>query len=140
MIVYDGLKRDFLQSVDNDTIALEIEENILQKMGRHTVKNEFISWDNSMQYMYKVMNDPEIPEDAGIAIEYNIPPTSKRVDFMISGYDIDGRPGMVIIELKQWSSCPSSGATGQTDIWPGSMTYWRYAAPRITTWKVWTMR
>ena len=103
MIVYDGLKRDFLQSVDNDTIALEIEENILQKMGRHTVKNEFISWDNSMQYMYKVMNDPEIPEDAGIAIEYNIPQTSKRVDFMISGYDIDGRPGMVIIELKQWS-------------------------------------
>lgn len=103
MIVYDGLKRDFLKSVDNDTIALEIEENILQKMGRHTVKNEFISWDNSMQYMYKVMNDPEIPEDAGIAIEYNIPQTSKRVDFMISGYDIDGRPGMVIIELKQWS-------------------------------------
>lgn len=102
MIVYDGLKRDFLYSVENDTIAMEIERNILEKMGKHTVANEFRSWDNSMQYMYKVMNDPEIPADAGVAIEYNIPQTSKRVDFMISGYDINGKPGLVIIELKQW--------------------------------------
>lgn len=83
MIVYDGLKSDFLRSVENDTIALEIEKNILAKMGRHTASNEFISWDNSMQYMYKVMNDPNIPNNVGVAIEYNIPQTSKRVDFMI---------------------------------------------------------
>lgn len=73
MIVYDGLKNDFLHSVENDTIALEIEKNILEKMGKHTVANEFLSWDNSMQYMYKVMNDPDIPSNAGVAIEYNIP-------------------------------------------------------------------
>ena len=103
MIVYDGLKRDFLRSVECDTIAMEIEHNILSKMGRHTASNEFLSWYNSMQYMYKVMNDPEIPDDAGIAIEFNIPQTAKRVDFMISGYDEDGKPGMVIVELKQWS-------------------------------------
>ena len=103
MIVYDGLKCDFLHSVEADTIALEIEQNILAKMGKHTAKNEFVSWDNSMQYMYKVMNDPEIPADAGVAIEYNIPQTAKRVDFMVSGYDAAGNPGMVIVELKQWS-------------------------------------
>ncbi len=103
MIVYDGLKRDFLHSVEGDTIALEIERNILAKMGKHTAQNEFQSWDNSMQYMYKVMTDPDIPEDAGIAIEYNIPQTAKRVDFMITGYDEGGNPGMVIVELKQWS-------------------------------------
>lgn len=32
MIVYDGLKSDFLYSVDNDTIALEIEQNILKSL------------------------------------------------------------------------------------------------------------
>ncbi len=103
MLVYDGVKSDFVKSVENDTIALEIEQNIFKKMGKHTVSNEFISWDNSMQYMYKVMNDPDIPNDAGVAIEYNIPQTAKRVDFMISGYDNNHNPGMVIIELKQWS-------------------------------------
>ena len=103
MIVYDGVKSDFLHSVEADTIALEIQQKILEKMGKKTVANEFLSWENSMQYMYKVMNDPEIPEDAGIAIEFNIPQTAKRVDFMVSGYDSVGTPGMVIVELKQWS-------------------------------------
>ena len=102
MIVYDGTKQDFLNSVDTDSIAEEIRENILRKMGRHTSENEYRSWVNSMQYMYNTMNDPEIPCDAGVAIEFNIPQTAKRVDFMISGYDENGNPGMVIIELKQW--------------------------------------
>ncbi len=104
MIVYDGLKTDFLQSVENDSIAIEIEENILAKMGRHTGKAEFRSWENSLTYMYKVLNDQEIPKDAGVAIEFNIPQTAKRVDFMISGYDKENRSNMVIVELKQWES------------------------------------
>ena len=102
MIVYNGQKEDFLRSVEMDTLANEIEENVLAKLGRHTVMNEFMSWVNSYQYMYKVMNDPQIPSNAGIAIEYNIPQTAKRVDFMISGYDAADHPGMVIVELKQW--------------------------------------
>lgn len=102
MIVYDGLKTDFLSSCENDSIAIEIEENILAKMGRHTPKSEFRSWENSLNYMYKVLNDDDIPPDAGVAIEFNIPQTAKRIDFMISGYGRDNEPGMVIIELKQW--------------------------------------
>ena len=48
MIVYDGLKTDFLKSCENDSIAIEIEENILNKLGRHTPKAEFRSWENSL--------------------------------------------------------------------------------------------
>ena len=87
MIVYDGQKKDFMGDVDNDAIANIIEQKILQKMGKHTPENEFRSWVNSLGYMYRVMNDPDIPDNAGVAIEYNIPQTSKRVDFIISGYD-----------------------------------------------------
>ena len=65
MIVYDGLKTDFLKSVESDSIALEIERNIMEKMGRKTPSAEFTSWENSLDYMYKVMNDSEIPDDAG---------------------------------------------------------------------------
>jgi len=104
MIIYEGLKSDFLQSCEKDTIAIEIRQNVLDRMGRHTPANEFMSWENSMNRMYVVMNDPDIPQDAGVAIEYNIPQTAKRVDFMVSGYDINKQPGMVIIELKQWNS------------------------------------
>ena len=104
MIVYEGIKSDFLQSVESDTIAMEIEENVLTKLGRHTAKSEFRSWENSLEYMYKVLNDNDIPTDAGVAIEYNIPQTSKRVDFLISGYDQNNKQGAVIVELKQWDS------------------------------------
>ena len=104
MIVYDGLKTDFLSSCENDSSAIEIEENILAKLGRHTSKSEFRSWENSLNYMYKVLNDDGIPSDAGVAIEFNIPQTSKRIDFMISGYGQDSEPEMVIVELKQWET------------------------------------
>ena len=104
MIVYEGTKTDFLKSCESDSIAIEIETNILNKMGRHTPKSEFNSWEHSLDYMFKVMVDDEIPKDAGIAIEFNIPQTSKRVDFMISGYDNNGDPGMIIVELKQWET------------------------------------
>ncbi len=102
MLVYDGTKTDFLRSVEQDTIAFEIEQNIYEKMNRHTARNEFRAWENSLEYMYKVLNDNGIPEDSGIAIEYNIPQTSKRVDFLISGYDNDENGNVVIVELKQW--------------------------------------
>ncbi|SCX17597.1 hypothetical protein SAMN02910339_02453 [Lachnospiraceae bacterium YSD2013] len=115
MIVYDGLKTDFLQSVEDDSIAMQIEANILAKMGRHTSKSEFRSWENSLSYMYRVLNDDEIPSDAGIAIEYNIPQTSKRVDFMISGYDDKDAANMVIVELKQWEELDSVSAVSSVD-------------------------
>jgi hypothetical protein len=102
MIVYSGVKREFLTAVEQDSIAAEIEENIYNKMHRKTAQNEFRSWENSLEYMYKVLNDSAIPDNSGIAIEYNIPQTSKRVDFIISGYGENQDSNVVIIELKQW--------------------------------------
>ena len=54
-----------------------------------------------MQYMRGVLSDNEIPDNTGIAIEYNIPPTGCRIDFMMSGFN-KNNSNVVIIELKQW--------------------------------------
>ena len=102
MIVYSGTKTDFLTAVEEDSIAEEIERNIYEKMHRSTGRSEFRSWENSLEYMYKVLNDGGIPDNSGVAIEYNIPQTSKRVDFIVSGYCDKGIPHAIIIELKQW--------------------------------------
>ena len=102
MLVYSGIKTDFLKSVEEDTIAEEIKQTILDKMGRRTQKSEFASWENSLKNMYIVMNDPNIPNDSGVAIEYNIPQTAKRVDFIVTGYDESDNPSVIVIELKQW--------------------------------------
>lgn len=102
MIVYDGIKTEFLNSVMNGTIAEEVRQRIHEKMGRTTPKSEFDSWKNSLTRLYLVLSDASIPDHAGIAIEYNVPQTSKRVDFIISGYDEYNQSNAVIIELKQW--------------------------------------
>ena len=71
--------------------------------------------------MYRVLNDNDIPEEAGIAIEYNIPQTSKRVDFIISGYDEKDQSNVVIVELKQWDSITAiDGMDGLVETYTGN--------------------
>lgn len=101
MIVYEASKQEFLDHVDKDVLVKHILDRFEMKIGR-TSESEIRSWDNSMLHMYRVLNDPTIPNDAGVAIEYQVPNTSKRVDFLLSGHDGD-KDSVVIVELKQWS-------------------------------------
>ena len=101
MLVYEATKSDFCTSVLNDTISDEIYTNYLKKIGG-VAKKEISSWSDSMQYMYKVVQSEEIPNNCGIAIEFRIPSTSKRVDFIISGKDEEKTRSVIIIELKRW--------------------------------------
>lgn len=102
MIVYQEAKKQFLHDVRLDLIEEKIEQKVRERLHRKTAHNEFLSWINSMQYMYKVMEDKAIPDESLIAIEYRIPNSNKRVDFIISGEDDKGRESAVVIELKQW--------------------------------------
>lgn len=101
MIVYEATKEEFLSDVFDDQLVTNICKNYNDKIGKIN-EREVRSWDNSMQYMYRVLSDQGIPNDAGVAIEFKIPNTSKRVDFLISGWDKDSRQSVVIVELKQW--------------------------------------
>ena len=102
MIVYQESKKQFLYDVKLDLIEDKIEQKVREKLNKKTAHSEYLSWMNSMQYMYKVMENKNIPEDSKIAIEYRIPKSNKRVDFIVSGEDGRGRESAVIIELKQW--------------------------------------
>ncbi|NFL34496.1 DUF2075 domain-containing protein [Clostridium botulinum] len=102
MIIYEATKGEFMDHVTNDNIVTYIKENFIEKMGKRTSKSEIASWNNSLQYMYKVLNTNEISDECGVAIEYKIPATSRRVDFMLTGLDDNGKNNVIIFELKQW--------------------------------------
>ena len=102
MLVYDNTKMGFSADVLNGVIEDKICNAIFEKMGRNTPKNEIRSWVNSLEFMNGILVDHDIPDDAGVAIEYNIPYTSKRVDVILSGFDAKGDNVAVVIELKQW--------------------------------------
>lgn len=112
MIIYRATKKQFVCDVFNDTIADNIDNAFVEHLGRHTSPNEVRSWHNSMQYMYKVVNNPELPDEAGVAIEYQIPLTAKRIDFIISGLNSKKKEQLVIIELKQWEEAEPTQKPG----------------------------
>lgn len=85
----------------------EVGSAVEKKFGRHTPQSEIRAWTNSLGYMGTIISNSNIPDNAGVAIEYNIPYTSKRVDLIVSGYNADGKNSAVIIELKQWEKADS---------------------------------
>lgn len=103
MIVYSSTKKGFLDDVLGGYVEKQILSSFIRELGHSTGKSEVRSWKESMQYMSNIMYDPEIPDDAGVAIEYKIPRTSKRIDFIITGKDENKKSNAIIIELKQWS-------------------------------------
>lgn len=108
MIIYKATKKQFVEDVFNNTIADNIDSAFVEHLGRHTSPNEVRSWENSMQFMYKVVNTQKLSDEVGVAIEYQIPLTAKRVDFIISGLNAKKREQLVIVELKQWEEAEST--------------------------------
>jgi DUF2075 family protein/DNA replication protein DnaC len=119
MIVYSKTKKDFLI----DAMSGKVEETILasfvREMGHSTGKREVNSWHNSMPYMSNIINDGSIPDDAGIAIEYKIPQTSKRIDFIITGMNESNIKTAVIVELKQWEKAEMTDMDGVVKTFTG---------------------
>lgn len=102
MIVYDNVKSGFIEDLRKDILVEKIEENYRKKIGG-VKEAERRLWDNSLKRVVKILNNKDIPEDAGVAVEYKVPETDNRIDFMISGYSQDGKGIVIIVELKQWS-------------------------------------
>lgn len=102
MIVYNDIKRQFVNDVKDNSIADKILNAIIMRGLNAGHEREYSSWQNSMQFMRNIVDDSDIDDEVRICIEYNIPLTSKRVDFIIAGADKSGNENIVIVELKQW--------------------------------------
>ncbi|NTW27669.1 MAG: DUF2075 domain-containing protein [Candidatus Moranbacteria bacterium] len=136
MIIYSATKKDFVIDVLTNQIEKTILSSFVREMGHSTGKSEVASWKNSMMYMHNVVIDPEIPDDAGVAIEYKIPQTSKRIDFILTGSDVENKKTAVLIELKQWSEAEITDMDGVVKTFVGgnkrevshpSYQVWSYA-------------
>jgi hypothetical protein len=55
--------------------------------------------------------------DHGVLLEYQLPLSSRRLDCMVTGTSLEGKPYSVIVELKQWSNVESSNAEGCVTTW-----------------------
>ena len=100
MMVFSCLKKEFIDYVKRDIISNKVYDAYKEKFNKKTKLNQIKAWANSLPFMKDIIE--ELPDNAGITIEYGIPLTSKRVDFIISGYNEEMRPTIILVELKQW--------------------------------------
>ena len=102
MIIYNNSLANFR----NDVMLNMMQSILLNKLREKGLsggsQSEVNSWNNSLHFMKDVLEDTYFSPDCQVAIEYNIPQTSKRVDFMIMGNN-GKEDHVVIVELKQWA-------------------------------------
>jgi DUF2075 family protein len=139
MLVYQATKQRFLQDAKGGDIEDVIGESYRVRTGSRPAPGEIGAWKESLLHMALVLDEPGIPGDCGVAVEYRIPQSMKRVDFIITGRDEQARAAAVIVELKRWSSSTRTdmdgivlarrgGRTGETEGAHPSYQAWTYAA------------
>jgi uncharacterized protein len=111
VILYQNTARGFRSDVDENRIADLLQASFLEKMGRHPAR-EISAWNNSLRAMEPVLRNSGISDDCGVLVEYKIPLTSRRIDFVVAGEGEDASRNFVVIELKQWQEARSTKKDG----------------------------
>lgn len=101
MIIYNDTIRNFIKDTTNNLIASKVKDKMYEANIGSLFGSQYYAVVNSMQFMKNIIDYDDIPKDAEVAIEYQIPQTSKRVDFLISGNN-GTNDNVLIVELKQW--------------------------------------
>jgi DUF2075 family protein len=112
MIVYEATAEKFKSDVDSNQIVSEIEKAFQKNLGRGIPPAEVAAYQNSLPHMERVVRRSGVANDCGILIEYKIPLTNFRIDFVISGNDEFGNKNFVIVELKQWQQANIADGDG----------------------------
>lgn len=102
MLAYLASKEQFLK--DAPTIEDIVKVAVKKNLNISVAQPEYNAWRNSLgNAMSHAMNDPGIPDDAVVAVEYRLNGRKFRIDFIIAGFDRAGKESVLIIELKQWT-------------------------------------
>ncbi len=126
MIIYHDSVENFHKDVFAGVIAKKLENLFIEfKIGKES-QGEYRSWNNSLEVVSSTLKHANINDALKVAIEYQIPLTSKRVDFLIGGLNEQDEEVVVAIELKQWSwvektsleNCVKAEVNGRSEVKP----------------------
>jgi hypothetical protein len=112
VIVYQSDKRQFLYDNDHHDIEQIVHSRFQAATGRQVGTSELSSWRDSLHALSKVLRDDEIPNDIGVAVEFVLPQSMKRIDVTLTGHGDDGSKHAVIVELKRWADAKPTSSDG----------------------------
>lgn len=119
MILYKNNTKGFIRDVEEDRVTDRVEASFERKLGRRVNPNERKSWINSINFIGKRVRRARLSDHCGILIEYVLPSSSKRIDFLICGEGAQKNKNLVIVELKQWATAESTEKRDLVQTWLG---------------------
>ena len=118
MQLYSGSSQQFIVDSTKNQIAEKLRQAFFFHFRFDPSPNEINSWRNSLTKIKDVVEGSRL-YDHGIILEYQLPLSSRRLDFLISGVGEDDRDHAVIVELKQWDKCEESPLENEVLCWVG---------------------
>lgn len=119
MIVYKSSAREFCEAVDSNQLVPLLENAFRSQLGRSLPPSELSAYVNSLPLMERVIRRSGVADDCGILIEYKVPLTNSRIDFIIAGQDTHGKDNFVIVELKQWQHATAADGDNLVETFTG---------------------
>lgn len=107
MKLYSGMVDKFIEDTVYNQITDKLKKAFFEQVGYNPASGEISAWQNSLRAIAGTLQYCKF-EDQGIILEYQMPNSSKRLDFLICGQDEEKKEKAVIIELKQWEKTMDS--------------------------------
>jgi DUF2075 family protein len=96
-----------MSQATRNEIADRLRESFIHHFRYKPPQSEVSSWRNSLSRIATAIGLAGLT-DHGVACEYQLPLTSRRLDVMVTGHNDDVRPMASIVELKQWDGAAPS--------------------------------
>lgn len=103
MVLYEETIERFNEDVMQNCIADRAAEKYRAYYKKNPADSEYRSWAISLAILNNSFHYAGL-KDNHIIVEYELPYSSRRVDVLLFGYDMDGEENIVMMELKQWSN------------------------------------
>jgi uncharacterized protein len=84
--LYAGMSEEFIVDSVQNQVARKLTEAFFHYYGYPPGRSEVASWQNSLRAMAQVVEHAGL-KDHGVILEYELPSSSKRLDFLICGHD-----------------------------------------------------
>lgn len=111
MRLYAGMSPEFIRASTHNQIADRLSAAFRSHFRYEPPHSEIRSWRESLRAMAQIMTEGDLT-DHGVILEYQLPLTSKRLDCLITGHDVQKRDSAVVVELKQWDRCTDTEGEG----------------------------
>jgi hypothetical protein len=101
MHLYAGPTWEFVRDSAHNQIAKRMRAAYRSHFGYDT--SEHRSWRESFRALSQIVIESGL-NDHGVVLEYQLPLSSRRLDCLITGHDLDERSSAVIVEMKSWET------------------------------------